>query len=68
MHAAKLRIATDDHGLVPVGSYFERLSLELRQANARAATQRAALDQEDRDLEALYRRRSASRTSVAMTI
>lgn len=61
MNATKLRIAQDETGLVPVGSYFKVLARDLRNANAREAALQAKLDQEDRDLEALYRRRSGSR-------
>ena len=34
MHVSKLRLPADD-GLVPAGSYFERLAFALREANAR---------------------------------
>jgi hypothetical protein len=51
-------------GLVPVGRHFATLSRDLRDANAREAERQALLDQEDRDLEALYRRRSASRENI----
>lgn len=50
-------------GLVPVGSYFEALARDLREANAREARRQAELDQEDRDLEMLYRRQSAARAA-----
>jgi hypothetical protein len=51
-------------GLVPVGRYFATLSHDLREANAREAKRQALLDQEDRDLEMLYRRSSASRENI----
>lgn len=50
-------------GLVPVGSYFEALARDLREANAREAKRQAELDQEDRDLEMLYRQQSAARAA-----
>jgi hypothetical protein len=51
-------------GLAPVGSYFEAIARGLREANVREAKLQAELDQEDRDLEMLYRRGSASRSNV----
>jgi hypothetical protein len=47
-----------------VGRHFATLSRDLRDANAREAERQALLDQEDRGLEALYRRRSASRENI----
>lgn len=61
MHVAKLRTRT---GLVPAGCYFEQLAKNLSDANTREAARRAELDAEDRELEALYRRSSASRANV----
>ena len=53
-----------NQGLVQVGSYFETLARDLRDANAIKAKRQDTLDQEDRDLEILYRRQSAARTSA----
>jgi hypothetical protein len=50
-------------GLVPVGSFFEALARDLRDANDRQAKLQAELDQEDRDLEMLYRQQSAARAA-----
>jgi len=50
-------------GLVPVGSFFETLARDLRDANDREAKLQAERDQEDRDLEMLYRRQSAARAA-----
>jgi hypothetical protein len=47
-------------GLAPVGSYFAAIARDLRDANEAEANRQAALDQEDRDLEMLYRTGSAS--------
>lgn len=33
MHVAKLRIPTGETGLVPAGTYFQRLASALREAN-----------------------------------
>lgn len=63
MQVAKLRIA-EGSGLVPAGAYFKRLAGQLEQANAVAAVRREQLDAEDRELEALYRRASASRSNT----
>lgn len=36
MNVAKLRAPTDENGLVPAGTYFQRLAAALREANERA--------------------------------
>lgn len=59
MQVTKLRASVD--GLVPAGAYFANLSRKLKDANARESALRDELDQEDRDLEAQYRRCSAAR-------
>lgn len=64
MRVEKLRGAADDSGLVPAGQYFAKLARGLEQANVREAARRAQLDQEDRRLEARYRRASASRDNT----
>ncbi|MBL8530617.1 MAG: hypothetical protein JNK94_02680 [Hyphomonadaceae bacterium] len=61
MQVTKLKRA---QGLAPVGSYLEALARDLRAANERQAQRQAALDQEDRDLEALYRQGSAARGGI----
>lgn len=61
MNVAKLGRA---QGLAPVGSYFAAISRDLRDANEAEANRQASLDQEDRDLERLYRRGSASRANT----
>ena len=63
MQVAKLRIA-EEPGLVPAGAYFKRLATQLAEANAAEAARQEKVDAEDRELEALYRRRSASRENT----
>ena len=60
MQVAKLRIVPDS-GLKPAGFYFKQLASELRGANEREAALRDELEEEDRELETLYRRASAAR-------
>lgn len=36
MNVAKLRVPADHNGLVPAGTYFQRLAAALREANERA--------------------------------
>lgn len=62
MQVQKFRVQPDANGLVPAGHYFQRVSGALRDSNARDAARREQLDAEDRDLEARYRRASASRS------
>lgn len=61
MQVQKLRGNVSIDGLIPAGRYFEQLAANLRETNEREAQRRRALDAEDRELEALYRRASASR-------
>ena len=63
MQVAKLRIAKES-GLVPAGAYFKRLAADLAKANAAETVDQEKLDAEDRELEALHHRRSASRTNT----
>ena len=63
MQVAKLRIA-EESGLVPAGAYFKRLASQLADANAVETARQEKLEAEDRELEALYRRRSASRMNT----
>jgi hypothetical protein len=63
MQITKLR-SPEDTGLVPAGAYFKRLAADLQKANATEAARRDELDAEDRELESIYRRRSASRANT----
>jgi hypothetical protein len=54
MTVTKLRFANEP-GLAPAGVYFQRLTEQLRAANAREAALQADLDAEDRKLEKRYR-------------
>lgn len=57
MHVAKLRVPTDENGLVPAGEYFKRLSAALREANekeaARARAQARARRSKPQSMEAV---------------
>ncbi|QGZ96925.1 hypothetical protein [Terricaulis silvestris] len=63
MQITKLR-NSEETGLVPAGAYFKRLAADLQKANATEAARQDDLDAEDRALEAIYRRRSASRENT----
>jgi hypothetical protein len=63
MQVNKLTIGAEA-GLVPAGQYFAKLARSLDDSNAREAERRAKLDAEDRELEAHYRRASASRSNT----
>ncbi len=60
MQVQKLRVKAN--GLVPAGAYFAAIAANLEEMNAREAALRDELDDEDRELEALYRVRSGART------
>lgn len=60
MQVQKLRVAASN-GLVPAGAYFAVIADKLEEINAREAALRDELDEEDRELEAMYRKRSAAR-------
>ncbi|MEQ1819165.1 MAG: hypothetical protein ABL871_11195 [Terricaulis sp.] len=60
MQVQKLRGAAD--GLIPAGTFFAQLAAKLEDANYQEALRSAELEEEDRALEAMYRKRSASRT------
>ncbi|MBX3428088.1 MAG: hypothetical protein KF779_00745 [Hyphomonadaceae bacterium] len=62
MQVTKLRDAAGANGLVPAGQFFAHLAAKLEEANFATALLEAQLDEEDRALEATYRRRSAART------
>jgi hypothetical protein len=57
----KLRASA--HGLVPAGAYFTDIAMRLEQMNARDASRRDELDDEDRALESRYRKRYAARAT-----
>jgi hypothetical protein len=59
MQVQKLRAKAN--GLVPAGAYFADIAARLEDMNAREAALRDELDDEDRALEAAYRKRSATR-------
>lgn len=61
MQVQKLRGAADKNGLIPAAKFFAQLAAKLEVANVREATRHAELDDEDRRLEARYRRASARR-------
>jgi len=60
MRITKLRCGAED-SFTPMGAYFQRLAGKLAEANTEAAARQDALDDEDRRLEARYRRASAAR-------
>jgi parvulin-like peptidyl-prolyl isomerase len=65
MQVTKLRGAADVNGLIPAGQFFAQLAAKLEDANFEAALREAQLDEEDRALEAAYRKRSAARGGYA---
>lgn len=46
-HVAKLRLPAEENGLVPAGTYFQRLANALREANEREARQRVRIVRRD---------------------
>lgn len=60
MQVQKLRMNAD--GLIPAGAYFADIAAKLEEMNAREAALQDDLDEEDRALEATYRKRSAARS------
>lgn len=62
MQVQKLRGAADANGLIPAGAFFAQLAAKLEEANFQEALRAAELEEEDRALEATYRKRSAART------
>jgi hypothetical protein len=64
MQVEKLRATAN--GLVPAGAYFADIAAKLEEMNARAAALRDACDEEDRALESIYRKRSASRAATPL--
>ncbi len=63
MQVQKFRGSAD--GLVPAGAYFAQLTAKLEDMNAREAALQDELDEEDRALETIYRRRSGARNTFA---
>jgi hypothetical protein len=61
MQVQKLRAKAN--GLVPAGAYFADIAARLEEMNAREAALRDDLDEEDRTLEAAYRKRSVARVT-----
>jgi hypothetical protein len=61
MQVQKLRAKAN--GLVPAGAYFADIAARLEEMNAREAALRDELDDEDRTVEAAYRKRSAARVA-----
>ncbi|MCX7359865.1 MAG: hypothetical protein NT015_17215 [Alphaproteobacteria bacterium] len=61
MQVQKLRGAADANGLIPAGTFFAQLAAKLEDANFQNALREAELEEEDRTLEATYRKRSAAR-------
>ena len=59
MQVQKVRVMAG--GLVPAGAYLATIAVKLEEINAREAALRDELDEEDRELEALYRVRSGAR-------
>lgn len=64
MQVTKLSAGNAGNGLIPAGRYFEKLAHALRDENDREAQRQRALDAEDRELESLYRRASATRSNT----
>lgn len=62
MQVQKLRVKAD--GLVPAGAYFANIAAKFEEMNAREAAIQEELNEEDRALEAMYRKRSAARIAV----
>lgn len=62
MQVQKLRVKAS--GLVPAGAYFADIAARLEDMNARDAALREELEEEDRALEALYRKNSAARVGA----
>jgi hypothetical protein len=60
MQVQKLRVMAQ--GFTPAGAYFAEIAAKLEEMNARDAALRDELEEEDRALEAMYRKRSAART------
>jgi hypothetical protein len=56
MQVHKLRAKAD--GLAPVGAYFATIAAKLEEMSAHEAARRDELEEEDRALEAVYRKRS----------
>lgn len=63
MQVQKLRGSAN--GLVPAGTYFAQLAAKLEEANFQEALRAAELEEEDRALEATYRKRSTARAPFA---
>ncbi len=62
MQVQKFRDVANANGLIPAGTFFAQLAAKLEDANVQETLRQAELDEEDRALEASYRKRSASRS------
>ncbi len=62
MQVQKLRVKAN--GLVPASAYFADIAARLEDMNACEAALLAKLEEEDRALEAMYRKRSAARVAT----
>lgn len=65
MQVTKLRGAANANGLIPAGQFFALLAAKLEEANFEIALREAQLEEEDRALEATYRKRSVARSGYA---
>ena len=61
MQVTKLRGTAN--GLVPAGTFFAQLAAKLEEANFENTLREAELEEEDRALEATYRKRVAAGTN-----
>jgi hypothetical protein len=59
MQVQKLHVKAN--GLVPAGAYFANIAAKLEEMNVREAAIQEDLNEEDRALEAMYRKRPAAR-------
>ena len=62
MQVQKFRDVANANGLIPAGTFFAQLAAKLEDANRESALREAELEEEDRALEATYRKRSAARS------
>lgn len=65
MQVQNFRGAADVDGLIPAGTFFAQLAAKLEDANFETALREAQLEEEDRTLEATYRKRSGARNARA---
>ena len=65
MQVTKIRGTANANGLVPAGQFFAQLAEKLEDMNFETALREARLEEEDRALEAVYRKHSAARSAYA---